>query len=111
MQKFVYFVILLAGVLSAGTVTNLLQAEITDSSPDQLIHVLIKPAGRADLDYINSVAASMNSAQRREFAVSVMKQFAETSQLPVLDALNGFPEGAVEEIRTNLILINCYSPV
>lgn len=103
-QKFVFCVILLAGVLSAGTVTDLLQAEMAGSAPDQLIHVLIKPAGRADLDYINSVAASMNSPQRREFAVSVLKQFAETSQQPVLDALNGFSEGSVTEIRTNWIV-------
>ncbi|HRW78140.1 MAG TPA: S8 family peptidase, partial [Candidatus Sabulitectum sp.] len=38
------------------------------------------------------------------FAVSVMKQFAETSQQPVLDALAAFPEGSVEEVRTNWIV-------
>ena len=103
-QKFVFCVILLAGFMSAGTVTDLLQAEMDGSTPDQLIHVLIKPAGRADLDYINSVAESMDSDQRREFAVSVMKQFAESSQQPVIDALNGFPAGSVEQIRTNWIV-------
>lgn len=104
MQRFVLCVVLLTGVLSAGTVTDLLQAEMANSSPDQLIHVLIKPVGRADIDYINSVASSMNSAQRREFTVSVLKQFAENAQQPVLDALSGFPEGSVSNIRTNWIV-------
>ncbi len=104
MQKFILCVILLTGVLSAGTITDLLQAEMAGASSDQLIHVIIKPAGRADLDYINSVATTMNAAGRRQFAVAELKQFAEGAQAPVLEALNGFPAGSVEEIRTNWIV-------
>ena len=92
------------GIMSAGTVTDLLQTELDGAAADQLVHILIKPSGRADLEYINSVTATMTSSQqRREFAVSVMQQFAETSQQPVLDALAGFPEGEVESIRSNWI--------
>ena len=104
MGRAILCVALLAAALQAGTVTDLLRTEMAEAAPGELIHVLIKPSGRADLDYINSVAASMNSAQRREFAVSVMKQFAETSQQPVLDALAAFPEGSVEGVRTNWIV-------
>ncbi len=104
MQKLILCVILLTGVLSAGTITDLLQEEMADASSDQLIHVIIKPAGRADLDYINSVASTMNAAGRRQFAVAELKQFAATAQEPVLEALNGFPAGSVEEIRTNWIV-------
>lgn len=113
MVKAILCVVLLAGVLQAGTVTDILRSEMAEAAPGELIHVLIKPAGRADIDYINTVTASMNSAQRREFAVSVMKQFAETSQQPVLDALAAFPEGSVEEVRTNWIVsvVGCAATV
>lgn len=105
MFRYLLCLLAVAGVMSAGTITELLQTELGGASPDQLIHVLIKPAGRADLEYINSVTVTMNTAaQRREFAVSVMQQFAETAQQPVLNMLNGFPEGTVEEIHTSWIV-------
>ncbi len=104
MSRFILCIVVLAGVLSAGTITELLQEEMATASPDQLIHVLIKPVGRADIDYINSVAAGMDSGFRREFAISVLQDFANTVQQPVLSALSSFPHGSVEEVRTNWIV-------
>ncbi len=104
MSKFIFSIVLLTSILSAGTVTELLQEELAIASSDQLIHVLIKPVGRADIDYINAAAYGLDSGARREIAVSVLQEFAEYSQQPVLDALASFPEGAVEEIRTNWIV-------
>ncbi|PIE53274.1 hypothetical protein CSA37_02170 [Candidatus Fermentibacteria bacterium] len=104
MLKYLTCFALLSGIATAGSVTELLQAELNEAAPDQLIHVLIKPVGRADLDYINSVTATMSSAdQRREFAVSVLKQYAENAQQPVIDELNSFDAGSVESIHTNWI--------
>ena len=104
MRKGILCIVLLASILSAGTVTELLQEELAIASSDQLIHVLIKPAGRADIDYINAAAYGLDSETRREIAVSVLQEFAEYSQQPVLDALASFPDGAVEAIRTNWIV-------
>ena len=104
MRKGILCIILLASILSAGTVTGLLQEELATASSDQLIHVLIKPSGRADIDYINAAAYGLDSGARREIAVSVLQEFAGYSQQPVLDALADFPEGSVEEIRTNWIV-------
>ncbi|MCK5841719.1 MAG: S8 family peptidase [Candidatus Sabulitectum sp.] len=103
MRSFAVLIIFVTGVLWAGTVTDLLQEELSTASQDQLIHILIKPSGQADLDYINSVAYGMDPDSRREFAVSVLKDFAESAQRPILAELDRFPEGSVVEIRTNWI--------
>ncbi len=104
MRKFIFCIILLTGVLSAGTVTELLQEELLTASSDQLIHVLIKPVGRVDLDYINSAASGLDSDARREIAVSAMQNFAEYTQQPVLSALSSFSEEEVKDIRSNWIV-------
>ncbi|MCK5035267.1 MAG: hypothetical protein KAS73_05175, partial [Candidatus Sabulitectum sp.] len=103
MRSFAVLIIFVTGVLWAGTVTDLLQEELSTATQDQLIHILIKPSGQADLDYINSVAYGMDPDSRRELAVSVLKDFAESAQRPILAELDRFPEGSVEEIRTNWI--------
>lgn len=104
MRKFVLCIMLLTSILYAGTISDLLLEEMAVASSDQLIHVLIKPKGRADIDYINAATYGQDSEARREIAVSVLQEFAEYSQQPVLDALSEFPEGSVEEIRTNWIV-------
>ena len=113
MQRFILCVVLLTGIMSAGTVTDLLIDEMGGASPDQLIPVLIKPVGRADMDYINQVASALDAAGRREFAVSELKLFAENAQRPVLSALEGFASGSVSEVRTSWIsnTIGCWATV
>ena len=103
--------VLLAAAGFAGVISEPLQLEMAQAAPGQLIPVLIKPVGRADLDYINSVAAGMNSAERREFAVAVLKDFAEEAQRPLLEALEAMPAGSVADIQTNWIVnaVGCWA--
>jgi len=112
-QRFILCVFLLTGILSAGTITDLLFDEMAGASPGQLIPVLIKPVGRADMDYINTVASSMDAEGRRDFAVSELMQFAGNSQQPVLDALSGYSSDMVSDVRTNWIsnTVGCYATV
>jgi subtilisin family serine protease len=111
MQRFILCVVLLTGILSAGTITDLLLEEMGAAAPDELIAVIIKPVGRADMAYINTVASGMNAAARREFAITVLKQYAATTQQPVLDHLSGFSGTEVADVRTSWIsnTVGCYA--
>jgi subtilisin family serine protease len=111
MRILLILTMLLAGISSAGSITGILREEIALAGSDQLIPVLIKPVGRADMDYIASVAGDLTPAQRREFAVDVLKEFAGNAQQPLLNALESFPAGSVTEVRTNWIanVVGCYA--
>jgi subtilisin family serine protease len=111
MKHLLIALVLLAAAGFAGVISEPLQLEMAQAAPGQLIPVLIKPAGRADLDYINSVAAGMNSAERREFAVAVLKDFAEEAQRPLLEALEAMPAGSVSDVQTNWIVnaVGCWA--
>jgi len=109
MRILLILTVLLACMATAGSITEILREEIALAGNDQLIPVLIKPVGRADLNYINAVAENMTPDQRREFAVEVLKEFAGTAQQPLLAELEGFSSSSVAEIRTNWIanVISC----
>ncbi len=104
MKTLLFSLLLIAASGLAGVISEPLQMEMALSAPDQLIPVLIKPVGRADINYINSVAANMTPAQRRELAVSVLKAFATESQQPIVEALADFPEGTVSDIHQSWIV-------
>ena len=104
MKTLLFSVLLIAFSGFAGVISEPLQMEMALSAPDQLIPVLIRPVGRADIDYINSIAANMTPSQRRELAVSVLKAFATESQQPIVEALADFPEGTVSDIHQSWIV-------
>ncbi len=111
MRKLIVIAALLAAVAAAGTVTQPLRDELALAGSSQLIPVLIKPVGRADVDYINQVAENMTPDERRAFAVEVMQETAQQTQQPILEALKGFPESEVGDIHTNWIVnaVGCYA--
>jgi len=111
MKKVLLIAALLAATAAAGSVTQPLRDELALAGSGQLIPVLIKPVGRADVDYINQVAASMTPQQRREFAVEVMQETAQQTQQPILEALESYPDAKVDDIHTNWIVnaVGCYA--
>lgn len=95
----------------SGMISEPLQLQMALSSPEELIPILIKPVGRADIDFINTVASSMTPDQRREFAVDMLRTFAADAQQPLLEALADFPQGTVSDVHTNWIVnaVGCYA--
>jgi len=111
MRKLLLTALILTAAVSAGNISQPLRAEMALAGPGQLIPVLIKPVGRADVDYINSAAEDMTRDQRREFAAEVMQQTAVETQQPILLQLRGYSEESVGQLRTNWIVnaIGCYA--
>ncbi len=111
MKGLLIALVLLVAAGYAGVISDPLQLEMAQAAPEQLIPVLIKPVGRADLDYINSVAAGMNNSERREFVVTVLKDFAEAAQRPLVETLEAMPAGSVSDIQTNWIVsaVGCWA--
>jgi serine protease AprX len=111
MKHILIITLLLASLASAAFLTEPLRAEMAMASPNQLIPIQIKPVGRADIDFINTVAASMTHDQRRELAIGIFKDFAENAQRPIIDVLETLPAGSVENIKTSWIanVMTCYA--
>lgn len=98
-MKTLFLVLLMAGIAFAGTITPDLRDAMATADQGQLLRVLVKPVGMVDTDYITRASAGMDRSDRRDFAVEVMKEYAEGAQAGVLAEMALLPVGSVEDIH------------
>lgn len=99
MKLYVLLVLMVATFVFAGEITSELETEMAYVTDGELIRILIKPIGRADLDFIETAANGMHRDGRRELASDVMKDFAENSQSGIISHLSSFSTEDVSDIH------------
>lgn len=99
MKLFVMSVLCMVAFTFAAEITSELETEIAFATDGELLRILIKPIGRADLDFIEVAADGMTRADRRNLASDVMKDFAESSQSGIISHLSTFSSEDVFDIH------------
>jgi hypothetical protein len=94
------------------TITNHLKQTIENASTDDLIRINITLSEQFDSQALIREVELMRVADRREYVISVLKQFTSFSQEGVLAELNNLQRAkTVEKVTTYWIanVINCYA--
>ncbi|MEZ5083058.1 MAG: S8 family serine peptidase [Bacteroidales bacterium] len=99
---------------AAGThvITDHLAQELINMNQDEYIRINITLAEQFDSQSLIAQAKSKDKAQRREYVISVLKDFAELSQEGIIAQLNLLQkEASVKKVTTFWIanVINCYA--
>jgi len=107
--KYLLLCLAAAAAASAGIVTPRLAEQMEQARADETIDIFIKPVGDADCEYIAQATTGFSREERREFAVSVMKDVAAQTQTPVLEALKAWPSESLTGLHTNWLanFISC----
>ncbi len=108
-MKYLFICLTVALTASAGMITPRLVDQMETARADAMIDIFVKPAGDVDCGYVAQATAGFSRADRREFAVSVMKAVAEQTQAPILESLKAWPSESVTGLHTNWLanFISC----
>ncbi|MGB4082992.1 MAG: S8 family serine peptidase [Candidatus Fermentibacter daniensis] len=112
-MKYLFICLTVALTASAGMITPRLVDQMETARADAMIDIFVKPAGDVDCGYVAQATAGFSRADRREFAVSVMKAVAEQTQAPILESLKAWPSESVTGLHTNWLanFISCSATV
>ncbi len=99
MKLYILLVLMATASVFAGVITPELETEMAYATDGELLRVLIRPVGRADLDFIENASRGLDRDSRREIASDVMKDFAEYSQSRIISQLESFSSENVFDIH------------
>ncbi|HEX7343201.1 MAG TPA: S8 family serine peptidase, partial [bacterium] len=104
--------ILLAAAGTAGVIQSDLEAQLSASAPNEMIHVMITMQEQGDSDWLMRNAADLDRRAAREFVVDYLSEIADRTQADVKAYLQSkLAVGQVKNLQSVFIvnLLHCYA--